>query len=210
MKNIFLILIFILLGCQPALKVVYGVKSPKIENQTSLKKFIEKNNLDIDLEHTYYVKNVESFYGLSEVRGRGLKIPDVYLFNDNGFLIEEQLDSICFVARDIPIGEHKNYYDKVFSNPTNESGMIYHLDSLKSLLVDSQGNKLDSIGKNNRGTAIILWAKFLGKKQNIKMVETPKELLLETQLNLNIYYLNLDPQEFWEDKVSNSAGFNKY
>lgn len=202
MKQLLFLLSFVLLcSCQPALRVIFGVKNPKIENQTTLKKFIKKNDFDIDLQYTYYLKNVENLYRLREVRERQqIRLFDVYLFNEAGYLIEEQLDSICFVARDLPIGDHKNYYDRVFSNPTIENGRVFHLDSLKKLLVDSDGNPIDSIRTNNKRTAIILWAKFFGRKQTSKNVEKSKDLLLETQLDLNIYYLNLDPQEFWEEE----------
>ncbi len=193
-----IIVVLLLCGCQPVLRVIFGVKNPKIENKTTLENFIDKKGLEIDLNKTYFLKELSSYYALQEVRDRGLKIPDVYLFNETGFLIQEQLDSVCFVARDLKVEEYKNYYEKVFSTDTIPPEKLYHLDDLIKHLADGDGNRLKEIQTNNKKTAIILWAKFLGKKLNRKFVEESQDLLLETQLDLNIYYLNLDPQEFWE------------
>lgn len=203
MKYFYFLLMFVFLcGCQPALRVIYGIKNPKIENQNTLENFIDKKGLEIDLDKTYFLNEKNSYYALQEVRDRGLKIPDVYLFNEAGFLIQVQLDSVCFVARDLKVDEYKNYYEKVFSTDTIQTEKLYHLDDLIKHLADGQGKKVEKIQTNNRKTAIILWAKFLGKKQNSKFVEKSQDLLLETQLDLNIYYLNLDPQEFWEKNNS--------
>tara|TARA_R110000850_G_scaffold271031_2_gene404894 strand:+ start:291264 stop:291896 length:633 start_codon:yes stop_codon:yes gene_type:complete len=206
MKKIcFVILLFIFCSCQPALRVIFGVKTPKIENQKTLENFIDKKGLEIDLNKTYFLKELNNYYSLQEVRDRGLKVPDVYLFNEAGYLIQEQLDSVCFIARDLSVDEYKNYYEKVFSTDTIKPEKLYHIDDLIKHLADGEGNRLEKIQTNNKKTAIILWAKFLGKRQNNKFVEKTKELLLETQLDLNIYYLNLDPQDFWEESNSIST-----
>lgn len=194
------LILIIFCSCQPALRVIFGAKKPKFENQMTLEKFIDKKGLEIDLNKTFFLKELNGYYALQEVRDRGLKIPDVYLFNEAGFLIQEQLDSVCFVARDLKEEEYKNYYEKVFSTDTIQPEKLYHLNDLIKHLADGEGNKLEDIQTNNKKTAIILWAKFLGKKLNKKFVEESQDLLLETQLDLNIYYLNLDPQEFWEEE----------
>lgn len=194
------LILIIFCSCQPVIRVIFGTKTPKVENQTTLSNFINKKGLEIDLNKSFFLKEINSYYALQEVRDRGLKIPDVYLFNEAGFLIQEQLDSVCFVARDLKEEEYKNYYEKVFSTDTIPPEKLYHLNDLIKHLADGEGNKLKEIQTNNKKTAIILWAKFLGKKLNKKFVEESQDLLLETQLDLNIYYLNLDPQEFWEEE----------
>ena len=90
----------------------------------------------------------------------------------------------------------KNYYSKIFEvdsllNKENK-GFLF----LNSLLVDDLGNKVSI--KTNKKTAVILWAKFLGKKRNKKHIYSANQDIKDSDLPINIIYLNIDAMDFWK------------
>jgi len=168
MKNILTILIiFLCISCQPTLRMVTGIKKPKIENKETIKTFIFDNKIPIDTSKLYYLSEQADYKKLAKFRDSLFRLPDVYLFNENGVFIDETM--LCLSNRNRSNDNYdKNYYSEIF-----EADSLINRDKellfLSSFIVNEDGiNKPIKI-KNGK-TAVVLWSKFLGKKKELKSI----------------------------------------
>jgi len=188
------ITITIIIGCQPILRNISGIKKPQEESFTTLEKYIEEQNIPIELEKSYYLSSNDDYKKLSKFRDSLFRLPDIYLFNKSGKFLEE--NQFCLsIKNQVKNNEQKNYFDEIFLVDSIIS-INKDIKMLNSFIIGSDG-KNANIGDNNN-IAIILWAKFLGNKKNLKHINDSKKQLMKTNDSILIYYLNIDTFESWE------------
>lgn len=185
-----------LVGCTSLVKKINGEKRPKIENQESLQQFISENSLDIDLTKTFFLKNKESkekiiASKMGYVDRNGLLIAyGLYLFDEQGEMLRHDLLDECL--KDEIISENF-YYNVVERNKTEPK---FNLSELQNSFIDYNGNDFFPFEKNGKATAIVVWAKYKGKKwagETNYFIRT----LQQSKADYDIYYLNLDPNTFY-------------
>lgn len=195
MKKIFVIIFTILiLGCQPILRTVTGIKKPTVENINTIENYIKETNLNIDNTRNFYLSSFDDYKKLSKLRDTLFRLPDIYLFKKSGHFIEENL--FCFSLKSQANKKsNENYYNYIYEVDSLVSE-DKNIQFLEEFLVTSKNENVIFDKKND--IAIILWAKFLGDKRNLKHIENSKKTIEESDLDINIYYLNIDTMDFWE------------
>lgn len=181
-------------SCQPILRTVTGIKKPEVESYKSIENYIHENNLPIKIDENYFLTKNEDYKSLAKFRDSLFRLPDIYLFNKQGQFIEENqyCTSLKIELSDKP---NQNYYEKILKIDSLQS-KEKTIKNLEILMNDKNGEKI--ILNSNENIAIVLWAKFLGKK-NKKFLNDTKQQLENTDENINIYFLNIDTLESWEE-----------
>lgn len=189
----------ICIGCKSIIKTINGEHRPQIENEKSLKKFIFEEDLPIEFENSFFLKNSSSRnelvksdlvytesdslilpYGiiLFDAEGKGINYKDIE--NQVCLIDEKQTDSIS------------DYLGWINESVKTE----FNLKQLNNSFMDENGNEIAPFKLNERPTVIILWAKYKGKKwaQETKSMITSFQSSSE---DYNIFYLNLDPNKYY-------------
>ena len=189
-----ILLSIIFLGCQPILRGITGIKKPQVESYKSIDEYISDNNLPIDSDKSLFLSKKADYKNLSNLRGEMFRLPDIYLFNSKGQFIEE--NNFCMALKtELKNNPNENYYKEIF----RVDSLISHektIKDLESILIKSNGAKVNLNQDNN--IAVILWAKFLNRK-NKKHIINAKEQLENSDNSVSIYYLNIDELETWKE-----------
>ena len=195
-KYIYLIFIIpILIGCQPILRTITGIKKPKVENFNSIENYIETKNLPINKNKNYYLSSNDDLKKLLKLRDTLFQLPDVYLFNKEGAFLDES--SLCLYSKyQNKDNSEINYFNKIYNvdSIVSQSKKVFYLEEL---LTNSKGE--NAVFAKDTNIAIILWAKFLGGKRNLKHITESKRSLEESENPISLYYLNVDALESWEE-----------
>jgi hypothetical protein len=176
----------ILVGCQPIMMKMYGIKDPEVENEKTIIKKALKYELDTENIVTVNSKNF-----LSVLTKEG--IPDGEIYDKSGKYIEyRQSDTSCNAGlfEFIPA---LNLSDKY--NQPDSSNLETELKKYRDL----KGNTLKSIEPADF-YLLIYWTVWTGKlnKDHVKMWE---DLAQDNKnCNIKVIKVNLDMQEYWEEK----------
>lgn len=196
-KSIFFaILLMLVIACQPVLRTVTGIKKPQVESFESLNEFILENDLKIEPSNSLYLSGKEDYKQLSRLRDSFFRLPDIYLFDKNGFYFEENQFCIGLKAK-MKSEEKGNYYNIIIQ----EDSLISYNKSVHDLfpiLLDSEKQKFSH--NKNKYLAIVLWAKFLGVKKNKKFLTDANNQLNQLDVPIDIFYLNIDVLDFWDNE----------
>lgn len=195
-KILMLICCFTLLSCNSLAKKINGEKKPKIETQETLQQFISENNLGIDLSKNMFLKNERSKEKIinskmAYVENDFLIAYGIYLFDENWNVLEHILLENCL--KDEIVSD--NFYQKVV-NVNKEIEPKSNLLELENSLIDHNGNEFFPFQKNGKSVAVIVWAKYKGKKWAVETEHLIKSLK-NSKTDFDIYYLNLDPNKFY-------------
>lgn len=191
------LMIFILLSCSAMIKKINGEHSPKIETEKSLQRFIADENLAIDLNKNFFVKDNASKRALVNsdlvyTENDSLILPyGVLLFNKEGTGISYLGVQKCLIdeIKTDSISKLLEAPDKKFTTEVN-------LLQLNDDFVNGKGKAVSPFKLNNKPTAIIVWAKYKGKMwagDTNSMIENLKS----SSQNYDIYFLNLDPNKYY-------------
>lgn len=179
-------------------KKINGEKKPRIETQESLQQFISKNNLDIDLSRNLFLKSKESKAKIANSkvgfmsRDNSLLAHDIYLFDENWkHLQHTNLLEGCLVDEVVA----DDFYEKVIQVNTHINSKI-NLSEFKGSFIDYNGDNFFPFQKNGKSVAIIVWAKYKGKMW-ARETNHIIRMLKQSEVDYDIYYLNLDPNEFY-------------
>ena len=177
-------------------------ENSKIENYNSLKNYIEKKNIPIDLEQSLFLKKKSDFNKVAVFKTANFykkdinkfSIPDVYLFNKNSILIDENALGGCIIDR--PAKEGSDFYTDILKenkilkveNNTTECS----LDVLKNSLCDYKGNAVYPF-KENKACLIFVWAKNKTSRNALNhYINYTLETLQKSKEEVTIYFLNAD------------------
>jgi hypothetical protein len=186
-KALFVFLaIFLSAGCQPIMKKLYGIKKPGVENEVSIKKLAYK--LELDTTDIVTV-NSQDFYTVLKEQG----IPDGAIFDSNGEYIEyRQTDSSCNAGLFAFIPElslGKDY------NKTHKTDLNTEFKKFRDL----KGNEIEIEGDADF-YLLVYWTIWIGRlnKDHVKVWEDLAKK--NTNCKIKIIKVNLDLQEYWDEK----------
>ncbi len=173
------LLILTLSGCQPVLRLITGVRKPKIENPESLKRFMQDNGFAKDF--TYVLPKEEDF----ELITKEITFPNLLIFDEKG----RQVKNNTFCVPD------ENYAIDLLLE-TGVRDTVRDFQYYLSFMSDPEGNP-NEIHDDENIKAIIIWMIATGKKLGTKRVKVFESILNRSSHKIKIYYLNIDPQWFW-------------
>jgi hypothetical protein len=180
------ITILLLAGCQPIIKMLYGIKKPDVENEVSIKKLAYR--LELDTSDIVSV-NSKDFFTVLKEQG----IPDGAIFDSNGEYIEyRQTDSSCNAGLFTFIPELS--LDKEY-NKTNKTDLNTEFKKFRDL----KGNEI-AIPEHADFYLLIYWTILTGRlnKDHVKAWEDLAKK--NTNCKIKIIKVNLDLQEYWDEK----------
>lgn len=194
MKNYKLFFSTILLGlflssCSPIMKMLYGIKDPKVENEASLSKYMKKKDIYSD---NVYTLDFESYQKALKLINN--KLPEVMIFDTQGNYIPYGDEWACNAGAFNFIEELNDTTDYSISNKTS-------IEELSSKLRNLKGEKVKVVNENENFYVFIFWAKFTGKlnKDHVKVWE---EQANQNNSNIQIIKVNMDFQEHWGEEVT--------
>lgn len=180
------ITILLLAGCQPIIKMLYGIKKPRVENEISIKKLAYR--LELDTSDIVTV-NSKDFFTVLKEQG----IPDGAIFDSNGEYIEyRQTDSSCNAGLFTFIPELS--LDKEY-NKTTKTDLNTEFKKFRDL----KGNEI-AIPEHADFYLLIYWTIWTGRlnKDHVKAWEDLAKK--NTNCKIKIIKVNLDLQEYWDEK----------
>lgn len=124
--------------------------------------------------------------------------PDVYLFNKEKKLIDDDALGGCYVDRTTFIG--RDYYTEVLNvNKVVTKGTenkVCSLEMIKDNLVNYKGNPIFPFNES-KPCILILWAKNKANVNTTKFLITYNQNLIKSSKTaVDIYYLNVDNYTF--------------
>ncbi len=185
--------IFLLSSCKNVVRIIYGVRSPKVENKESLIHYLNKKNIRND---NILISNYEGF--ISTIQNAGL-IPNIRCFNQNGIFIPYKNDSAC----------NGSAFEFIDSLKFNKSYMLIDSILLKnetSHLSDLDGNPVSYTDSNLYDYVIfIYWARWSGllNKDHVKIWE--ESALNNPNARIKVHKVNCDVQESWGKENAGKA-----
>lgn len=187
----FMVLLFY--SCNTIIKIYYGLKKPKIENYSSIVKYLDK--IKLEKEGTYSFEKKDVVNTLKLIKG----VPEVMIFHSNGKLITYRQDSACNAGAFSFIENLSKEIDFQFNDSIQ-------LDDYLSKLRDFQGNAINFNLIKNDSTdfyLFIYWTKYSGRlnKNHVRVWETQAKN--NSKSRIKIIKVNLDMQEWWDKKKSN-------
>lgn len=177
-------MLLLLLGCQPIMKKIYGIKDPDIENRKSIVKKAAKFGLD-----TTNIVTVNSKDFIHVLRSTG--IPDCAIYDRNGAYIEyRQTDTSCNAGlfEFIPALNLTSKYNQPDST---------QLSGVWSKFRDWKGDSLQQPEKADF-YLLIYWTVWAGKlnKDHVKVWEDLAGK--NANCKIKVVKVNLDIQENWD------------
>lgn len=196
MKNqwhwLFLLLVFIFSSCEPTIRVLTGLKDPKVESRESIQRYLAENKFDIN---TNYL-TVESKRDSIEIFNRFL-----FGFNSDMMLFNGKTgEKYCFLGTEecsgIQMQEAFKNFEEKYTPCTDEAEPS--LDDFLNILVDQNGEKID---KNSLPEAEFYlfqtWNKYLESKKRFKENLLWLEKLEKSSDKIEIIYINTDLLDEW-------------
>lgn len=186
----FLVVILTFISCSPIVRLIYGVKKPKVENEESLRKYLEKVNIT---DKDVYTLDFEGYKKALELINK--KIPEVLIFDKNGKHIPYGDEWACNASAFDFIENLNDTTVYTNSEKVNLNNLPFGLYSLK-------GDSLGSPKLDVSFHIFIFWAKFAGKlnKNHVKVWDN--QATNNTKTSIRVYKINMDFQEHWGEEVT--------
>lgn len=176
-------------ACNPVVKLLYGVKNPKVESKTTIEKFCKEMQFP---NVQVFVSHADNFFVKKQ-----LSDGEVYVFDRNGNFIpyKDPAKPNCSGPADLFL----SYLD---------TATIYHfepnfpMDSIERLLTDFDCRQVE-IQKDNTTDfyVFITFAKYLGKKyQRHKASVWIDTLQQNTRIHSRLFLIDMDPAECWTEE----------
>ncbi len=185
-KSKLLVLAFVALfsGCQPIVKMMYGIKNPDIENKNSIIKKALKYNLD-----TNNIVTVNGKDFLPTPKGKG--IPDCDVFDKNGNYIEyRETDTSC----------NAGLFDFIPALALNQTYKMPKAPNLRTTLAKCRNLKGELIQPTYDADfyVLIYWTVWAGKlnKDHVKIWED--QARNNKNCKVKVIKVNMDMQEYWD------------
>lgn len=174
-------------SCHFGLKVFYGIKKPKVENEKSLIKYLKRKEIN---SVNVYTVNEKDFYPTLMVSDG---IPEIIVYDcKNDKPIKYREDTMC------------NGYAFGFVENLKKDTIFQYVDTLPnffdliSRLRDLNGNTVNiEKNKNVDYYLFIFWTRYIGRlnKNHVKVWE--EQANNNKNCEIKVIKVNLDEQEWW-------------
>jgi len=184
--------LFGLTSCQPIIKLFYGIKNPKVENEQTLTKYMSKKDINKDNVYTVDFDNYQT--SLESINS---KIPEVFIFNKKGQFIPYGEEYACNASA-FSFIENLNK-DSSYNSTNNTT-----LDRTLIGLCDLKGQpRTINTSDNTDFFVFIYWTRWAGKlnKDHVKVWE--QQALSNDKADIKVVKINMDFQEFWGEENLN-------
>lgn len=185
-----LLLLIFFNSCQPILKVLWGVRTPRYENEAKLNAYLTKNFDEIPT-HSY---TLDSLDWRKLILSKDITYPDLLLFDKNGNRIPEK--GLC-----IPYSQ--NFVDTLIS--IHQRNFIKENENLKfqdfeKMFRNYKGQHVIPGNNEKHYKGILIWAAFLGKGKGLKQAKSIIIYVNNSRYDIDLFFLNVDMQSYWKDK----------
>lgn len=186
---VFCLVLVLFTACNPVVKLLYGVKNPKVESKTTIEKFCKEMQFP---NVPVFVSHADNFFAKKQ-----LSDGEVYVFDRKGNFIpyKDPAKPNCSGPADLFL----SYLD---------AATIYHfepnfpMDSIERLLTDFDCRQVE-IQKDDTTDfyVFITFAKYLGKKyQRHKASVWIDTLQQNTRIHSRLFLIDMDPAECWTEE----------
>lgn len=177
-------------GCKmTVLKVFYGLKNPKTENEKSILKCAKKKELSQD---NIYCFNQEDWIWAINNLSYAKSIPDIMVFDKNGNLLKYREESQCNA-------QAFSFLLSLTKESQFEYDSLLVMKDLTTKLKDLKGNNV-SITENETTDyyVFLFWAVWIGRLNKDHVKEWENDASNNTNCNIEVIKINMDMQEWWE------------
>ncbi len=173
-------------GCTPAMKMIYGIRSPKVENHQSLTDYLRRKGLRTD---NIYTVDADSYARMLELIDAG--IPDVMVFDREGRFLPYGEDSACNAGA----FEFLRTLDRTRQYTSKEAPRLHEI---ATLLRDMHGRPVN-LPEGSDFYVVIFWARWAGRlnKDHVKVWE--ESALRNPAADVAVLKVNMDMQQYWEE-----------
>ncbi|MDO5635896.1 MAG: lipoprotein [Myroides sp.] len=191
MKKIITLLTAVLLlaSCQPIMKTIAGVKTPKFTTTETAKKHLDKKSIQ---GKDVYFKSTKD---IAIVMKNDVKIPNAVFFNNKGQQVEFRTN-VKECTNDVTV--FLNNIDEI-DTLTVKEGMT--LNQLVQHIVDRNGKPV-TIDQNADAIVFINWSTYMGKlnKTVFEWTDIIQKIPNDSNVKVDYYLLSFDLLDHWEDK----------
>ena len=184
------VLFLTITGCKMTLlKVFYGLKNPKTENEKSILKCAKKKGLS---QEKIYCFNQDDWTWAIKNISFAKSIPDIMVFDKTGNLIKYREDSQC----------NAQAFSFLLSL-TKESKFDYDslliMNDLTTKLKDLKGNNISfTINETTDYYVFVFWAVWIGRLNKDHVREWENDANKNKNCNIEVIKVNMDMQEWWK------------
>jgi hypothetical protein len=190
--GLLLLLMIMLSSCGPTLRVLTGLKDPKVESRESIKQYLSENKFEIE---SYYL-NVENKRDSTEIFNRFF-----FGFNSYVSLFDAKTgDKYCFLGTEecsgLQMQEAFKNFEENYSPCTDESEP--RLKDFLNILINQNGEKVD-VNSLPKAEFYIFqtWNKYVESKKRFKENLLWLEELGKNSDKIEIIYVNSDLLDDW-------------
>lgn len=187
-KSVILIIpFFLLMACTSIKKTISSVKTPEIENQSSISNYLKQNELSD--YRVYTIKDLASWNKILSYT----RIPNLFFFTSEGVFLNPENDKSC-------LNDVASFLENIKSIEIQDKDkdLNYFIDHSRTLSGEEY-----TLSTNKKYYAVFLWAKFGGKNM-IKKMKYWEKILKDSEDPFEIILLNFDEQEFWHSQESDN------
>lgn len=178
-------------SCKLGIKIYYGIKKPKIENEKSIVNFAKKKGLDTD--NIYCFSKNDWIWSVEDAKF-AKNIPDIVVFDKTGKMIKYKEESQC----------NAKAFNFILSLKKDSS---FEYDTL--LVFQDISLKLNSLKGSNANIEqnettdyyiFIFWTVYTGRLNKDHVREWEKDAKNNSNCRINVIKVNMDRQEWWDKR----------
>lgn len=193
MKLIVILVVIFFSSCQPVVKLLIGIRQPKLEDKESLSHYLNKKNMAID---NILVYDDSSFFKhkVNDIAD----LPEIRVFNKQGILIYyKDTASTC-------TGPAEEFTKSICSAKDLNSNSSWNITTELKKLVTLDNNPVVLSGDDSTDFYVfIYWARYIGRLNKIKVREWERNLSQVNGCKVWVAKVNMDSQKKWYEKKQN-------
>lgn len=185
-----IIVVLIMAACSPIVRMLYGIKKPRVESETSLRKYLDKTDIETDNVYTLGFADYQRTLKLIDN-----KLPEVLIFDAEGRYIPYGDEWACNAGA-------FDFIEELNDSTAYRVSTKLHRDSIAPGLRTFAGDTPPSPPTDATYHVYIFWAKFAGKLNKNHVWIWEQQALENNNTSISVYKVNMDFQEHWGPEVT--------